>query len=343
LNDAFDPILIESDKLPAIQAGTVVVVAEGGQLRLFTDETDLSRWRQPPEVLAPPAADQPIFEQTSPVVRKLSIFTRRAADVGARLASAGAKQAVRALKQTDVGARLLWSGERYFLVYIGRKTGEIGFEADSASSGISFRMTVSFEARVIDAVEAVAQGIRDLCGHHANTIRARAREAARQYSAQELDAARNAVSKAFAQGVRDLAVEVCGVSARITVDQRAVDLLRTVSEEDLRIQAINAQSRTQRAQRDNELQDLRSPEKVLAAWLSTHDERYRKIYEGMITAQSRNRDEKTQLLKLAIEKGLIEPHDVWSRFPDFADSVLSVVGNALPTITANSSPSSQEN
>ena len=346
MTNIIDPIIEKSNAMPGIRAGCAIVAFDGSHARLIggsgpkvapssPDALPEPVRAQPPEVAAGPPDSEPIFNTSSVWGGRLNVFGKKALGVGASIAVVGGRHLTTALKQSSIGATLLGPPERYFLVDIGSKSGEFSFDADSGSAGIPFRITLTFSVRVIDAARVVELGVSDLVAYHMNTVSALIRSRAIDFRAEEFEAARSAFMALIRSGFRDEAVDVSGMSLRMTADERSQQFLRTASEEHLRTRAIGVEQRIGTAQRESVSEALSTPEKILAAWLATKDDRYRVIYEGRIAAAARNQDERMQLLRLALENKLIEPHDLHERFPDLAQTLLqdmAKLGGSAPQI-----------
>ncbi|MCF4127617.1 hypothetical protein [Methylobacterium sp. SyP6R] len=323
---AFDPIVADGDAKPAIRPGTVIVAYDGARARVLGAARPAPQ--QPPTATTA-APRESVFNAENRVVATLTPFMRKAAEVGAGAARAGGQQVASAFRQSSLGTRLLGGGERYFLVDVGRKAAELTWEVDSASPGISFRVTLSFEARVEDAAAVVRNGIRDIVGYHAASLIRAVRDIAAAIPAWEMDKVRDRLRGALAHGMTDGIVSVSSISCRVVSDEKALDLMRRSSEADLHIQAIGAETRVGRARRDGVLDTLRSPREVLAAWIATKDETYRAVYLDMVADAARTRDEQIKMLTFAMEKGIIEAHEIQVRYPQLAEQVIASLANRI--------------
>lgn len=326
---SFDPIVAEGDGKPAIRPGTVIVAYDGARTRVLGAARPAPQQLPPPSATAATAAPrEAVFNAENRVVAALTPFMRKAAEAGAGAARVGGQQVASAFRQTPLGARL-FGGERFFLVDVGRKSAELTWEVDSASPGMSFRVTLSFEARVEDPAAVVRNGIRDIVGYHGASLIRAVRDIAAAIPARDMDKVRERLRDALAPGVADGIVAVSSISCRVVSDEKALDLMRQSSEADLHIQAIGAQTRVDQAKRDGVRDVLGSPGEVLAAWIATKDETYRAVYLDMVADAARTRDEQIKLLTLALDRGIIEVHEIQMRYPQLAEHVIGSLASTI--------------
>lgn len=238
------------------------------------------------------------------------------------------------------GERLTW-GERvfggykaFYLVDISTRTIRETYHVPSSQQAFSFNTMVSWDVAVSDPRRVIEKGIRDL-GALLDTLgRNAVVRAARGFTVQDIGQAESAVWSALMSLAVDPAVKIVGVAVEMRPDDEALKLLRTVQEEQMRVDAIHAKGKVEAAARAGAKDVLSSPEELLAQILVTKDEGYKAELQRRLEQASSEHHRRFEILKALIENKIIEPLDFHKRFPDFLNDVFK----AMPASVTDLSP-----
>lgn len=304
----YNPIKGPFESIPAKALGSVVIVgtAEGFGLH----------GRVPSKRPATPA----LLPRASPVSET---------PIGERVLAAG-KSLFKGAQGTSFGRRFLGGMAReYYQVDVARRTVSDEFPLATREGAVQFVVNVTLEVRIDDPAAAVAEGVTDVRARLGTALRQRLARVARKHSSIELAAAQASLQaslEAEASKLDDIVrVDLAHVSVR--VDAKAAEMVREVSEEDLRRVVISSRGAISEQARREQMAATRSPADLVAQWLHSKDDRYKLLLEEMIGQRRHDQTQQIEILKMMMENKIIEDIDVHRRFPDLVDRVLRT---ALP-------------
>ena len=316
-----DPILEESERYPVVRPGTAVIAFDGTAARRASAAPPSPGATAPlPESETEGA--QPVFNETSLLGRVLSRTSTAAGNAGSRLARASGKVFVDAARRSKFGAAVFGHGERYFLVDTSRKSANVDFQVPSSRVGLAFDIMLAFDVRVTDPEAVVHEGVRDLVGLFAPRMKRIAERAASAHPPKDSLGARGAVERALGESLEDAGVLASGISARVEPDETALALIRLENEVDLRLAAIAAKNQIDEAERRAVIEAITRPEHAIAAWIATGDPRYREAWVAQVQEKRGSREEMMAVLRMGLEKGIIERHEIADAFPDLGADII---------------------
>ena len=225
------------------------------------------------------------------------------------------------------GERIFGAYSQYYNVYTGTTTISIPpFDCSSSVPGIDFNVSIDISVQIIDPVRAVREDMSDLTLLMQQPVRVAAEAVTHKHGLESMPHVKVGIQTSVAQINLDRAVRVSGVVATVTLDTRAKELLRKIGEERISIKADEAQSRVDAARREKILAMLDSPNELLAHSMVTKDADFRDAFNIKLGEMNDRKQDQINLLKWALEKNIIEPHDIHEKYKTILDFALSSIG-----------------
>lgn len=231
------------------------------------------------------------------------------------------------------GERVLGSYKAFYLVDISTQTIKETYNVPSSQQAFSFNIMVSWDIAVADPRLVIEKGINNLRALLDTPSRNAIATAARSLSVQAIGQAESTVQSVLMGLAIDPAVKIVSVAVEMRPDEEALKLLRTVQEQQMRVEAIQAKGNVEAAARQGAKTVLASPEELLAHTLVTKDEGYKAELQRRLAQAASEHDRRIEILKALIEHKIIEPLDFHERFPDFLNDIFKSVPPSMTDLS----------
>ena len=248
------------------------------------------------------------------------------------------------------GARMTW-GERlfggyktFFLVDTSVKLATFDLTSTSAKSAMDFDVKITLNFQINDPLKAVEQNLSDPRTILLAPLQRVSDEQARGFGVDKAPEARQAIQEAVRALRIEAPIAIVDVAVVVKPDAKARDLMRRVDEEHLVRAATTTEANLDREKRGHTKEILNSPDELMAQYLITRDEIYRQAFLQQVEAAQLDKTKQLELLRLAFEKGVIEPHEMRGRFDSIIEDVIGMMPSLIkaPAALPVAGPSNPE-
>lgn len=321
--ETFNPISDPFDTRPPQSPGTVLIAFHGGAAtRIGTERRasigSLVDWSQ---YLSPR-----LIALVAVVAVALIWFLGGMGTLIALVLAAAAAIWLMANRRSAIADFLLGALPEYYRVDVSRHTIRDERRAQLADPGVYVVVYFEYRATVTNPEQVVALGVRDVREYLSDkfyvAIDARARKGTLK---DELAGLRGALEDLFKMRPTDQLINVDSITFDLGLEGAPGRALAKLSEESIREKEIRAQGRLDAVERANLVTIISNDELLLAEVMRSDDKRVQELLRLRMEQRNIGFQQNLSLFKVALEQGILEPHQIKRDFPSFFDALTKIM------------------
>ncbi|MCB9959376.1 MAG: hypothetical protein H6843_12305 [Rhodospirillaceae bacterium] len=317
--ETYNPIGPHYDCVPTAGPGRRIVSSLGGTFRTESSvqQSPIDRARK----LAAPKAYIPAGVVTIILVM---LFDVVAGLIVSALLLSGVAAFIVFSRNNPVSELLLGPSPTYYLVDVSMHTIRDSRRVQLKDTGIYAKVDIEYKASVTDPARAVELGITDVRDHFSLEIGKKITKIAADGKLDDkLESLRNEL-KAFAEiGVENAVIRIDHMTIEIQVDGKEAEELRRLSASSLTRAHIEAEHEIRDIERNYYQKLVHDDSALLAELMRPNSDKA--ALQSVIKKRLDRRDadfrESLEILRAAMEHGVVEGHHLKRDFPQFADAL----------------------
>jgi hypothetical protein len=205
--------------------------------------------------------------------------------------------------------RLIRGDRNYFLVRVQSVTDAFDLSVPSAQMALHFTAKVQVEIQVIDPISCLYSGITDTNAFKL-TFQQKISEVLGKYTLGQMQNAKADARNAIMSAALHPAIRIIETLIDLSVSKDMQDRYEFLQTKDVELQVIRAKHEIQEMHLEYEVRNIQDPQRMLAQLIVDPSETRRQAFMDYIHATRVRDDERRRLIEIALEKGVVEAHEI---------------------------------
>jgi hypothetical protein len=327
--ETFNPIGEPSDTVPPQRPGTVVISYHEGIAANFKAERRSNNVLgvDPKPFLSPQAALA--FAILVVILLAALVTIGLTVAIVLFLAAFGGLIALRLNARSPLAVLLFGRAPQYYLVDISRRTVRDTRRTQLKNPGIYVVVDFEYRVQVSKPVEVVIKGVYDVRDYLSEKFYLGVDALAHQHTLDKLDQFRDTLTKFMEQPKSDDIFIVDAVTFDVHLEGAPGEAMTKLSEARIREEEIRAQSKLDAVEREGLVGLIANDNLLLAEIMRSDDTRVQELLKMRMEQRNISFQQNLALFKVALETGVLEPHQIKRDFPEFFEGLTKAVPGVL--------------